>query len=227
MSSRPPVFHAVTATAQEWRRVLEHLPIALLPLGSTCFHGYHLPYGTDPLITAAAGEHLLTRFGGMLFPALPFPESESAAAVVNHAVSGMLECGFRLVIVLGPPCRDLGSFALSGIPDGILPGNSVICTTLWEILKGGACAELGSTLETSLMMRLHPSLVRLPALDDPAYGIQGIQGPPPQLTASPQQGRIWFDAALDILTDMVHDALDGESVKPAWYYAHKRGEMIP
>ncbi|HOV60604.1 MAG TPA: hypothetical protein PK349_06005 [Candidatus Hydrogenedentes bacterium] len=232
MTTRPPVFHALTATAQEWRRIVEHLPLACVPVASMGFHGYHLPHGTDLLLTTAACEHLLYRFGGMLFPPLPWPDragGEGTGLIIRTA-RDLLEKGFHVVVFLGPPCREPAG-ALPVAP-GDLPETGerparVIFTTIRELSRAGSGDELGSTLETSLMMRLHPGLVKLPVLDDPRYGTGGIIGPAPHATASPQKGREWFDALLDILTAMVKDARAGQAIRPAWYYAQKHGETIP
>lgn len=230
--TRPPVFHALTATPQEWRRVVEHMPRACVPLADLQFHGYHLPYGTDYLITEAVCEQLLYRFGGMLFPTLYWPTAETKEDVerVARTAGELLTKGFRTVLLLGPPCsvpRDRVSVLAVGNAGTGDTSRQVIFTSIGEVLRGTADAELGSTLETSLMMRLYPHLVKLPALDDPRYGTEGIIGPAPQTAASPQRGREWLDTALDILTDMLKEAEAGKPLKPVWYYAQKHREMLP
>ncbi len=108
--------------------------------------------------------------------------------------------------------------ALAGDGDGA--AGVALITSLRELLAPDCPPERGSVLETSLMMRLRPDLVKLPLLDQPDYGMAGISGPPPQAAASPQRGREWFDLAVDILAAMVADARAGNPVRPAWYYGH-------
>ena len=230
--TRPPVFHALTATAQEWRRVVEHLPLACVPLADIRFHGHHLPYGTDLLITTAACEQLLHRVGGMLFPPLPWPDVRSGTSVkmMVRMARDLQQKGFLTVVFLGPPCRNPEGVHVIGETGNAVTNDSsrqVIFTSIGELLRRGEASELGSTLETSLMMWQYPNLVKLPFLDDPRYGTEGIIGPAPQLEASPQRGREWLDTVLDILTVMVKDARAGQTVKPAWYYAQKHGEIFP
>lgn len=230
--TRLPVFHALTATAQEWRRVVEHMPRACVPLADLRFHGYHLPYGTDLLITTAVCEQLLHRFGGMLFPPLSWPAAETGGEMerLTRTARDLLDKGFHTVIFLGPPCRgpkDLVADPAAGHAGSEDSLRQVIITSLGELLRPSAETELGSTLETSLMMRLFPHLVKLPALDDPRYGTEGIVGPAPQVAASPQRGREWLDAALDILTIILKEAETGQPLKPVWYYAQKHREMLP
>lgn len=51
---------------------IAEVPVAILPLGATEQHGYHLPLGTDILLAEALSRRVAERTGATVMPTMPF-----------------------------------------------------------------------------------------------------------------------------------------------------------
>ena len=159
-------------------------PIAILPLGSFEQHGPHLPLGTDIYIVEALAEGIAERLGAFLLPAQPITtcyehhgkigsvhfSADVFYKFIVNIVENMHRKGFnRIVILQGhggifilePAIRYLNATypALAAIivgaeaPPG--PDN--------PLEPGGIHAD---DMETSLMLHLHPELVKMASAVD-------------------------------------------------------------
>ncbi|MBO0686330.1 MAG: mycofactocin biosynthesis peptidyl-dipeptidase MftE [Candidatus Dormibacteraeota bacterium] len=162
---------------------------AVLPLGATEQHGPHLPLGTDSLVGAAVAVRVARRLGrSFVLPALPIGASEehrgfpgtlslsheTVAAVVTDCCAGLVERGFRTVVVFsahGGNERglELAAARLADRPEVILADRDIEFSGA-EFLGGrgidparaGAHAGL---VETSEMLALAPASVDFEAAE--------------------------------------------------------------
>lgn len=101
-------------TVEEIRTVLKKTKTALLPLGVTEQHGYHLPLCTDTLNAREIATQVSARTGAVVAPALPYSFSggelpgtlnvspQVTALMVQEIVRAIVQNGFKqVVIVLG------------------------------------------------------------------------------------------------------------------------------
>lgn len=79
---------------EEFDARLSDAPIAYLPLGTLEWHGEHLPYGTDGLISGDFFDRLAERVGGIVLPTL-FLGPDLAETVDGETFYGMDVYGFR------------------------------------------------------------------------------------------------------------------------------------
>jgi len=152
--------------------------VAVLPIGSVEQHSHHLPVGTDYLVAQVLGERVARELGNCyLLPALPFSCSRehqgfggtvwlrpaTLAAVVEDLVAALGESGIGKVVlivahggnwIVKPTVREIN---LAG------KGPRVIYTQPEGFTVGqGEFADLhAGRAETSLMLHLHPGLVKM------------------------------------------------------------------
>lgn len=165
----------------EHRAVQAAGAVVVVPVGATEQHGPHLPLGTDTLLAEAVAEAVVERvpgtvsgpvlgigcsdhhtaFAGTL--TLPVP---AFVASVTAVVRSLAASGLRVLLLNGhggnraPLAVALAELAATGV--------RAYALTYWDLLADTALAEFGSldtcghacALETSLMLHLHPALVR-------------------------------------------------------------------
>jgi creatinine amidohydrolase len=173
--------------------------LAIVPVGATEQHGPHLPLGTDTLLASAVAEAIVAGTPGvMLGPALALGSSEHHMAVpgtvslpapvfvatISAVCRSLNTAGLRVVLLNGhggnraPLAVALTELAAERI--------RVHAFTYWELLADVATAEFGDpaacghacALETSLMLHLHPELVRQPLIP---RGASPAAWPDPQM----------------------------------------------
>jgi creatinine amidohydrolase len=178
-----------TMTWPELRREIEGgRDTIVLAFGAVEQHGHHLPFGTDSIFGDDLGRALADRLDAFFAPTvrvgvsrhhLAFPgtmsvEEDTFAAVVGDIVRGWAGHGFKRIVLLpthGGNFQPLAT-ALEQLVD--VEGVKVIGVTDLSLLVNatlGLGQELGVSAsegglhggewETSMMLALHPDLVRM------------------------------------------------------------------
>lgn len=151
--------------------------IAILPIGAIEQHSYHLPLATDYLIAQALGQRVAEQLDNCyLLPALPFSCSRehcdfygtvwvrpsTLAAILEDLVGALKHHGITKIVLLvthggnwivKPTLREInldrkGVHVISSTPSGLMAEQGEYA----ELHAGGR--------ETSLIMYLHPELVK-------------------------------------------------------------------
>lgn len=162
--------------------------LAILPWGATEPHGYHLPYGTDNLITSAiacmVAEGASRRnVDAMVLPCIPFgPQNRgqvelpfclhSSLETMRHIFADVVESLERqginkLIVMIGHGGDTYGIKALTRDFSISHPGFDIVSNEYWNIIsdKGGIFgAEIDDHAgeeETSLMLYLYPEFVKM------------------------------------------------------------------
>ena len=182
---RAHVLHEAT-----YRQLLESQPnVAVLPLGATEAHGWHLPHGTDVIEAKAIAEAavaLAVADGAraILLPAIPFGNNAqqqdqvatihfsttTALAILKDVTMSLVRQGIdRLVILNGH-----GGNAFAPIVRDVMleTGTTIVVVNFWQV-----CPETtqvifvdpgdhAGELETSLMLYLEESLVDMEEAGD-------------------------------------------------------------
>jgi creatinine amidohydrolase len=193
------VLYDATATLFDLAQVT--LDMAVIPIGAIEQHSGHLPLGTDWLAAQALARRVAERLAQerevYLAPALPFSLSQchgpvpgtvwlkptTLAQVVREAVLALYGQGLRHVLVIN---GHGGNFVIdSELQELNLAYPDLIALNADWLREPGAAAPSGRVTggdihagagETSLLLHLHPELVRPGGID-----------------AEPQVGREFFD----------------------------------
>lgn len=214
-------------------------PVAWIPMGALEFHAAHLPNGTDGFTAQGLLVRAAKRLGGVVLPwsyltlgtlALPWSfryEPTLVADALRQTLRQLPAQGVRLAVVHtghGPldldhlikrVCAEVESQAIGLRAMGLcyLELNAALGTGLgtdWPV-----AVDHASTMETSWMSALAPSLVatdRLP--DDPDATVVGVYGPNPRFRVDAERGAAQLDAAAALLADRAAALLRGEDVDP-------------
>jgi creatinine amidohydrolase len=233
-----------------WREVTGRAPrLAIVPLGATEQHGPHLPFATDTLIAEALATRLAARLDGAIaLPALPvgcssehmaFPGTldvspETLVALLRDVVRSLARHGVTTVFVFSAHGGNVSTLAralpaLATVAPGIHVHAAVDLDALTVRLHAEA-ARFGVTpeaaghhageVETSIMLALHPEMVRVdtlaagyvqPAADPQAlfypdlrqHAPDGTVGDP--RTASAVRGAHYLAAWVDLLVRAITD----------------------
>ena len=218
---------------------LRRAPVAWIPLGALEFHAPHLPNGTDGITGEAILVRAARRLGGVVLPwsyltlgtlALPWSfryDADLVAEALRQTLRQLPAFGVRQAVVHtghGPldlnhlikrVCVEVEDEGIGLRAMGLcyLELNAALGTglgTTWPV-----AVDHGSTMETSWLAALEPSLVhtdRLP--DDPAATIAGVYGPNPRFTVDAATGRAQVEAAAMLLADRVTASLRGDLPDP-------------
>lgn len=177
MSVRPWVLSEAT-----WSTVREDpYDVAVLPWGATEAHNYHLPYGTDCYETEAVAEEAARKAWGrgarvVVLPVVPFgvntqqldipltlnmKPSTQAAVLADLVESLEAHRVSKLVVLNGHGGNDFRQM----IRELQTRTPLFLCTTSWYAIPGLTArfedpGDHAGELETSLMMHLHPDLLR-------------------------------------------------------------------
>ena len=214
-------------------------PVAWVPMGALEFHADHLPNGTDGITGQGLLVRAAERLGGVVLPwsyltlgtlTLPWSfryEPTLVAEALRQTLRQLPASGVRLAVVHtghGPldldhlikrVCAEVEAEDIGLRAMGLcyLELNAALGTGLgtdWPV-----AVDHASTMETSWLSALEPSLVatdRLP--DDPSAAVLGVYGPNPRFTVDAQRGEAQLDAAADLLADRAAAVLRGEDVDP-------------
>ena len=218
----------------------------VLALGATEQHGPHLPLGTDALIGDAAAGAVAERLDAFVAPTvrvgcsehhLAFAgtlsiSTETFAAIVRDLVAAVGRHGFARLVLLPTHGGNFGPLAAA--MEGVEPveGLEVVALTDLAILTEGTAAmsadqgvspaEAGvhaGEWETSLLLALHPELVRMERAEegytgDLALGLRqafgegidtvadnGVIGDP--RAAQADSGNAYLDRLTDLIVERV------------------------
>ncbi len=172
-----------TMTVEEMRLALRTTPTAILPLGVTEQHGYHLPLCTDTMDAFELARRVSARTGAVVAPALPYSFSGGElpgtinvtpavmSLMVRDIVQSIVQNGFRqIVLMLGHG----GSENFAALKDSLhlflrhqpeLAGIVLTFAPVWEFsptwkrLFRSHDFHAGDA-ETSVVLALRPDLVR-------------------------------------------------------------------
>jgi creatinine amidohydrolase len=239
--------NAATATWQEVATFLKKHPAAILPLGATEQHGPHLPLATDTLLAEELARRVAQKSVGLVLPSLPFGYSwvwrdtpgtltlsfDTFRAVIKDIARSLHRAGCQSFLILTAhganvqplkyTVRELADELPLRILHLMYPGLSQILrgtaeSAMW--LPGNFHAE---EFETSLMLALHPDLVRMDkavreypprsvlyehsSLPMGALSQSGVFGD--ATVATPEKGAAWLEAAAEKMAEMWRDFLNG------------------
>jgi len=208
-------------------------------MGALEFHADHLPNGTDGITGQGLLVRAAERLGGVVLPwsyltlgtlALPWSfryEPPLVAEALRQTIRQLPAYGVRLAVVHtghGPldlahlikrVCAEVEAEDIGLRAMGLcyLELNAALGTGLgtdWPV-----AVDHASTMETSWLSALEPSLVatdRLP--DDPSATVLGVYGPNPRFTVDAERGRAQLDVAAALLADRASAVLRGDGVDP-------------
>lgn len=71
------IYKVQEMTWQEVEQRIKEFPVAIVPVGSTEQHGYHLPLGTDIYLAEALADMVSERTGALVYPSINFSYSWS------------------------------------------------------------------------------------------------------------------------------------------------------
>ena len=162
--------------------------IAILPVGSTEQHGPHLPIATDYLIASAFSEAIAQSLDAFLLPALPVStclehrgkkgsvwiKPATFINVVKDIVTSLKDQDFQKIVIinchggnfaLGPAVRELNA-SNPDIKVVILDFEKFLPQALEQKLLECKDNLHACEYETSLILHLHPELVRKDRIQD-------------------------------------------------------------
>jgi len=160
---------------------------AVLPLGSTEYHGDHLPFGTDTLVAESIAEAVAERVEGMLcLPALPFGMSrhyssfpisitlstETQIHVIKEVIDSLNQQGLRRLLIINGHDGNLPAIEAAAReyrfdhPEMKIAVLDAWWVTATELLPKGTFEAWGGLGhagegETSIMLKVAPELVNL------------------------------------------------------------------
>ena len=170
-------------TPAEVAAVLGEDPRLILPAGSCEPHGPHLPVGAATMIVERLADDLSSAFGVLRAPAVEYGVSRDGARpspgdssvdrktlhrLLNDLLAGWEQAGIKEFILLSANDHALHQEALITV---VTRGARVRVADLWaipisDLLSADPGPLPGGEAETSLLLHLAPSLVRLDLAQD-------------------------------------------------------------
>jgi creatinine amidohydrolase len=226
--------NAATATWHECRDFLKRRPYAILPLGATEQHGPHLPQNTDTLLAEALALETARRSVGLVLPAIPigyswvwrdYPGSltfsfDTFRAVIKDIARSLdrNDCQALMIITAhGANPQPLKYTARELVDEIEMKILNVFYPDLQRIMADAESPMWlpmnfhAEEFETSLMLHLHPELVRMEkavreyprrsinyemsSLPMGALSESGVFGDATAATA--EKGERWFKACVE------------------------------
>ncbi|MEO1751267.1 creatininase family protein [Thiofaba sp. EF100] len=230
------------------------IDMAILPVGATEQHGPHLPVGVDTLSAVAVAEGASTLTGIPVLPALSYGCSlghstqwagtlslrpETLSRMVLEIAEWVHAAGFRRLLLLNGHVTNWAPLrcALENIRHDI-PTMRISLRSLWDIstevrrqYHQDAENFHANCAETSLMLALHPELVRMDkAVDEPdrsagcffSYRVDqeclhGVVGQPSRASAT--EGRELLERCVRSLAAQLEKALHETTPLEMWHDA--------
>jgi creatinine amidohydrolase len=195
-------------------------PIVYVPIGSTEFHGPHLPVGFDALHAHALCLRAAEQTGGVVLPATfwgtrgheQFPGSlllreETIATLAADILERLTAQQYRLIVLFTGHYPQIQGELLRRVGEEHMarnPGVRVLVLDPLTIHPTEARTEHAGRIETSVMLHLRPDLVHMERLDAPD-ALHAIT--PDCVDATAEYGRAWFEAILAETVRLVRGAL--------------------
>ena len=178
------VYKVQNMTWQEVEKQIKQCPVAIVPVGSTEQHGYHLPLGTDTYLAEKLSEMVSERTGALVYPSINFSYSWSwrdrvgtvalresiLQEVVRDVVKSMERYGIGAVIFLNghEANGSVLKYAVRAVQDEtsvkilwmFYPGLKEVYTKYMESPTWGGMFH-ACEFETSLMLASHEELVHM------------------------------------------------------------------
>jgi creatinine amidohydrolase len=186
----------------EVERCLARRPTLILPVGSTEQHGAHLPLGIDTILVERLADDLSARFGVVRAPAVeyaanrdphrPLPGSaplgrKTLHRLMNELVEAWeLGSGVREFVIITAEGHEAHQEALSTllVKNAKVQVVDIFSLDFGSLLDEPGIPAHGGELDTSLLLHLAPSLVRMEVAEDTAYAM-------PSLSTSDKGARLY------------------------------------
>ncbi|MBM3497153.1 MAG: creatininase family protein [Armatimonadetes bacterium] len=194
--------------------------LAYVPIGSTEFHGPHLPVGFDALHAQAVCLAAVEQTGGVVLPPTfwgtrgheGYPGSlllqeETIAALATDILGRLAQQGYRLIVLFTGHWPEVQGGLLKRVAQehmGRGDGARVIVLDPLTIHPTEARTEHAGRIETSVMLHLRPDLVHMERLEAPD-ALKAITADCVDATA--EYGKAWFEAVVEETVRRVKEAL--------------------
>ena len=160
-------------------RCLAHRPALIVPVGSTEQHGAHLPLGIDTILVERLADDLSARFGVLRAPAVEYganrdphrPRPGSAPLgrkTLHRLMNELIEAwevgsGVRDFVLITAEGHEAHQEALSTllVKDARVQVVDIFSIDFGDLLEAPGTPAHGGELDTSLLLHIAPSLVRL------------------------------------------------------------------
>ncbi len=207
-------------TPCELAEARERVSLAYVPIGSTEFHGLHLPLGFDALHAHAVCLAAAERTGGVVLPPTfwgtrgheGYPGSlllqeTTVAALAADVLDRLTQQGYRLIVLFTGHWPEVQGELLRRAAEAHVArseGVEVMVLDPLTIHPTDAHTEHAGKIETSVMLHLRPDLVHMERLEAPD-ALNAITADCVEATA--EYGKAWFEAIVAEAARRVSEAL--------------------
>jgi len=208
-------------TPVELAEARERVSLVYVPIGSTEFHGPHLPVGFDALHAHAVCLCAAEQTGGVVLPPTfwgtrgheGYPGSlllqeETIAALATDILDRLAQQGYRLIVLFTGHWPEVQGGLLKRVAEehmGRGEGARVIVLDPLTIHPTEARTEHAGKIETSVMLHLRPDLVHMERLEGPD-ALKAITADCVEATA--EYGQAWFEAIVEAMVGRVSAAVE-------------------
>ena len=209
-------------TPWELSEAREKASLVYVPIGSTEFHGQHLPVGFDAMHAHAVCLSAAEQTGGVVLPPTfwgtrgheGFPGSlllqeATIAALAADILDRLAAQGYELVVLFTGHWPEVQGGLLKRVAESRTtrdPGVRVMVLDPLTIHPTEARTEHAGRIETSIMLHLRPELVHMERLNAPD-ALHAIT--PDCVEASAEYGKAWFEAVVAETVRRVSEACNG------------------
>lgn len=200
----------------------EQASLVYVPIGSTEYHGWHLPVGFDAMHAYELCLRSAEQTGGVVLPATYWGTQgheryagslllrrETIAALMGDVLERLTEQQYRLVVICtghyprvqGELLEQVAEEHTSGHPD-----IRVLALDPFSLHPTDQHAEHAGKIETSVMLYLRPDLVDMDQLRHPE-ALKAISDD--CVEATPEYGQERFESVLMEMVRTVRAAIDG------------------
>jgi creatinine amidohydrolase len=186
-------------------RILARDPRLILPVGALSQHGPHLPLATNTFIVEAVAREVSRRRRVLLAPAFRFgvtgPGAERYAGsaglrrktlhrALNELLADWEDHGIREFLILTAHRHEshLDALLMAMTSSARTTVVNLLAIDVVDLLDGSPTAEHGGELETSLMLHLAPSRVRMSQVVDAATSPPALRRYPRGTVPTPPPG---------------------------------------